>query len=327
MGQKAVSTSDLLHGIWDAQRRYNDRVKIGQLRTSEEWTTAYLLGLLSEADEVLRELRWKSHRKTDKPVNRFNVAEELADLTKYVFSLWQQFDFTPEEMLQAIQRKSDYMEQKWAQEFAPAPKGKFIIVADVDGTLADFRGTLWGWMFKRKYIGSFARDPAQNLNMAIDMKLSPSSFHQWKAEFEESGGYRSLIPFMDTLKVIRSLQRVGAMLVVVSARPITRAKRIWYDTWNWLHENGIEPDRMCIGDERAFLIEDLAKDNKVVLLDDDPDNILRSCDLCPVFVRSWPYNERVRNGHPNITHYEHIAEVEATLSELLNEYLAGEPTC
>src|SRR5687768_14853795 len=94
-----------VYEMWDKQRTYNRKVFAHQNRRSAEWMETYLLGLMSEVGELLTAMRWKKHRLNT--VDEFGpgTLEELADITKYVISMWQLMGVNPEEMVDAVIEK------------------------------------------------------------------------------------------------------------------------------------------------------------------------------------------------------------------------------
>src|SRR5262245_53936728 len=139
--------------IWRSQGEYNDKVFLEQEATTGEhlrlqdrhrWTKEYLLGMMSELDEVLREVRWKQHRRQDLPGHaRDNMREELADLTKYVFSLWQLWGFSLMDMLRAVEEKGETLSHRWEIEHSSPRPGQIVAIVDLDGTLADWHDGMW----------------------------------------------------------------------------------------------------------------------------------------------------------------------------------------
>ena len=131
--------TDLLKEVWEAQVRYNSAIRAEKPdETYEDWMEKYILGVQSELSEVLDELNWKIHRQ-GKPIHKINLGRELADVTKYVLSLWEVSGFDESDMLTLVDAKTEEMFTIWRQETATLVQGKKIIIADIDVTIADFR--------------------------------------------------------------------------------------------------------------------------------------------------------------------------------------------
>jgi NTP pyrophosphatase (non-canonical NTP hydrolase) len=289
---RGLSTG-ILSDIWDGQLAYNDRVK--ELVKEKDWVTNYVLGLHSETDELLREIDWKHHRKPDafpRSPNQENVAMELADITKYALCLWQHFNFSMEEMLYFVQVKNEIMAQRLNQEFLPPPEGVPVLITDLDGTLADFRTALVDNMKKLGCLPNARTDTRETMSIDTDLGITYPAYLENKRFFEEHGGYRNLPAYEDGLELVRQASEAGVYVVAVTARP-TALKRVWYDTWMWLRENGLRPDQLLMGEnERVLVVNKLAKRSgcPVVLLEDDPVLAQRASSFCHVVLRAHPYN-------------------------------------
>lgn len=284
-----------LNGVWVQQYFYNQKVK--SLQTEKQnWNEVYLLGMVSEVDEILKELKWKRHRAEQGAVRKENLADELADATKYIFSLWQENGFTPEQMLTAMWSKGVELDQALEHEFFPATGARYI-VTDLDGTGADYRAGFRKWWGRA--------DEVRTLNTDLDNGVPYAEYEQLKTEFEQTGGYADLPVYEDWQAMIRNERQSDTLVLVTTARPHHEIKRIGADTRAWLSNYGISYTGMVFGrDERIIEILRLgARNNQVVLLEDDATLALRAANSgIPVMLRTQPYNKHV--AHPNVHRYE-----------------------
>ena len=93
-----------------------------------------------------------------------------------------------------------------------------------------------------------------------------------------------------------------AKLVVTTARS-TETPRVWHDTYAWLKEQGILPDRLYFtGEGRIAITLDLLAVNKdVVLFDDNPEIHLRtSHNNLQMLVPSRGYNAEIASDPPRV---------------------------
>lgn len=280
------------------QQAYNERIRERvDNHDPTYWTKHYLLGLVSEVDEVLREIKWKEHRSHEVHQDRRNLALELADLTKYVLSLWEGNGFSLQEALAFTNIKSCMLEAQYLMEFdSPIEWTHRVVIVDIDGTVGDYRAAFRKWLTETYLVTLPDNDSSDSLSFDLDNGLRYSDYYRWKEEFEAIGGYGSLLPYPDAVELIHSLQREGIKIVVYTARPASRYKYIWYDTWCWLEALKIVPHQLHIGgEERILLANQLHRLGiPVVLLDDNPILIRRAhqCGI-PVLVRAHPYNYSV----------------------------------
>lgn len=294
---------DAFKNLWAKQIAYNNQIKAAQNAFDPEfWTEQYLLGITSEMDEVLREINWKKHRKlTAKTVDKVNLGYELADLTKYLLSLWQVWGFTLEDMVQFSREKSAMLEQQCEQEKAEIPLDALIVLLDLDGTTCDWRSTFISWV-NQFAVEPLTHDPVSSLLMDTDLSMRYADYFALKEEFEATGGYREMQPYPDTIQTIQELRGLyNAYIIVSTARPAKVYHRIWWDTWSWLKMHRLPVNQLLIGAEPRILLADkLNNGRRVIMFEDDPGLILRAANSgIQVFARRQPYNVDIK--HENVT--------------------------
>lgn len=276
----------LLLEIWKQQREYNDKIKLLQ-PDIKTWNESYLLGIVSEVSELLDELKFKRHRRYTESVEPKNVRKELADLTKYCLCLWQEQGCTVMEVLDEIWDKGVELNSKLNAELLP-PKNSNVIISDLDGTIADFRKGFADWLGKEDRGGSLQFD--------LDNGMAFPEYEKLKTEFEREGGYATLPPYADGIRLLLREQAKGTVLFFTTARPVDRFQRIWKDTKDWLEAQGLDYSRLLFcGEERIFEMFRLEEHgNKVLLLEDNATIALRAHKAGKkVWVRIQPYNKDV----------------------------------
>lgn len=310
-----MSKNPTLSEVWDKQQSYNTLVQNqDRNKTPSDWMVNYILGANSELAELLQQTNWRYS--AIHSITEFgpNVAEELADVTKYIFSLWQLMGFTEQDMLNAMNQKGDLLNQLMYQETRGTLRRRRIVMLDLDGVVADFRRGFMEWISNTRWAEILTiKEEEIGLHMDINHGWDYRSYYQAKIAFEIDGGYRYLPAIRNTKMAINTLKSIGYYIMVYTARPYTTYKRIWGDTWNWLKEHDITIDELHFGyDERVIAARNLAEDNFVVALEDDPTLIARyaRCDI-PVFVYPQPYNimrfgnlELVTYLNPESEHWE-----------------------
>jgi NTP pyrophosphatase (non-canonical NTP hydrolase)/FMN phosphatase YigB (HAD superfamily) len=282
-----------------------------QNRRSAEWMETYLLGLMSEVGELLTAMRWKKHRLNT--VDEFGpgTLEELADITKYVISMWQLMGVNPEEMVDAVIEKTEFLDKMYAQEFSPKLKEK-VVIFDLDDVLADLRTALMHHMGP-KLVGSMNefdseinfQDWAKTQDLQTSIHLDEQfgmDFEQYriaKLAFERNGGYRYLSQLYPLMSLFYLLQNKGYSIVVYTARPADLIKSIRRDTYMWFHNMGVMPDVIRFGrEERITYALQLKKlGHRIVLVEDNPGlcNRARKNGLATIEV-SKPYNTGTFSG-------------------------------
>lgn len=299
MGSKNPKPSCLFQDLYADQRVYNQRIR-GENPDKSEWTQKYLLGMVSEIDEVLDGINWKIHRRDRKTVSIDNLALEFADLFKYVMSLFELWGICTDEVLEYVKQKSDAIKIMYEMEYKPSPMNSKILICDLDGTIADWQTSFRKWLVTTGKIDEDSFSPFRSLNQDVDMGVSYDVYEKWKLEFEETGGYRSLVPILDGMITVKRLKDSGVFLAVHTARPQARIKRIWMDTYYWLSSYGIEPDLLEIGSEsRIVKALELKKNNSVIMFEDNPELSVRAANSdIVVYMRDTEYNQGIT--HENI---------------------------
>lgn len=305
-----------LEKLWLEQSRYNVRIRFKSQHPQDQsyWAKQYILGLVSELSEVLEEVDWKVHRnKLQSDHDIHNLGRELADVTKYVMCLWELYNFTPAQMLQFIEDKNAELEHKFQQEFGTylAPDVD-ILISDIDGTLGDWRGAFINFLRKSGRI-TVPADAGKSMSIETDLGIPYPEYYKLKREFESTGGYKLLEPYMDAVKFIHQAADYGWDIRCYTARPGERYGRIWSDTKQWLDENDIGQfiTELHIGGEerisKAYELQELG--HRVLMLEDDPTLALRAASTgLHVILRDQPYNVGI--NHPNILRMDNFTRID-----------------
>jgi len=280
-----------LQVIWDQQTSYNAKVRKWQARTSGEWMETYILGLISECGQLLEAMRWKRNRVQF--VDEFdpNAAEELADITKYVISMWILLGHSPKDMLDKVYGKGLFLDSVFSQEFEK-DLGNRIVIFDLDNVLADTQTALAAYFKAISFDMSRLQDDI-HLDLALSQRFD--EYRTVKNKFEIAGGYSSLEPIYPTAELFAALREEDWSIVVYTARPVETFKRIRQDTFEWFMNQGVQPDALLFGrEERILYASKLRQEGKmVVLIEDDPGIIKRShlMDI-PTIVPLKEYNRK-----------------------------------
>ena len=280
--------------VWVLQKEYNNRIRKQEPGSYEHWMKNYLLGAISEVDEILNEINWKAHRK-GKPMNPHNLARELADLTKYVFSMWEWSGFDADTMLRFVEDKSHEMELQRVQDFDyEIPEGAPVVITDIDGTLGDWRKAFIQWV-KETHGDELKTDDADTLAIEVNLGLAYPRYAKLKEQFEAEGGYNDLPAYPEVRDVMLQLYQAGVYIIAYTARPARKHSRIWADSWSWFEKNVYTAAirELHIGAEERIscACELAAQGHPVMLFEDDPSLALRASHTgLQVLMRAQPYN-------------------------------------
>lgn len=285
--------------VFQQQIEYNNKIRAADEQTIEQWTEVYLIGLISEIDDILDVIRWKRHRKLqDNKPDLINLGYDFADLTKYVFSLWELWRFSSDDVLDFVEQKSDILDELHRQEFEEIPTDRLIVITDLDGTLGDWRKTFMEWVFRIHGIKP-VKDKAMSMQIDSELAMRYDEYYQLKESFESTGQYRHILLYPDVHEFLHWLKdELDAYIIAHTARPWKQYYRIWGDTWEWIAKNSLPIDQLRIGSESRILLASKLGGDNVLMLEDDPGLMLRAAHSgIKVVAREHPYNNGVTHEY------------------------------
>lgn len=105
----SITPSDMFHDLFDRQKSlsltFGDDFAKMSLEQKEEYTKDKVLALLDETHEVLREINWKSWKKTKKEIDQAKLLEELSDALHFYINLCLVWGFSAEDVYEAYIKK------------------------------------------------------------------------------------------------------------------------------------------------------------------------------------------------------------------------------
>ena len=313
-----ASFDEVLH----QQEEYNTKIRAVESRSKDAWTETYLLGLVSEIDDVLDSIRWKRHRKIhDNEPDKTNLAYDFADLTKFVLSLWELWGYDANDILNFVENKSNVLDELWRQEFEPLPPDRLIVITDLDGTLGDWRKTFinWAWIIYSIKMDT-VEDPATSLQLDSDLAMRYPDYFKLKEQFESGGSYRQIFVYPEVVEFLNWLKsEFNAYIIAHTARPWQKYYRIWGDTWEWIKEKELRVNQLRIGSDSRILLATQLGGANVLMLEDDPGLMLRAAHSgISVVARSHPYNDGVE--HEKIIRVENFLDAKGEIRNDFQNY-------
>ena len=208
-----------------------------------ELTREYILYMISECNDLLAQLDWKSYWKTRKPIIRSNVGIELIDIQKFLWGLARIWDIDADEFLQLYDLKSSEVESKWYQETSLedlATKEKVCII-DIDGVLTPYPDCFVSWV-------------QEHYDKNFDIEKSDIMLHEMYKHFYRESGQKQKLPYnFLSIKALRELRNLGYTIVLLTNRPARTYKRIYGDTIAWLKAVDIPYDYIFWADDKKIL--------------------------------------------------------------------------
>lgn len=283
--------------------------------TQEEVVSAskdYILHLISEADEFLREMNWKNHRKQSQDFVRSNMLEEWIDIFKYWLSLGLVWGFTPEDFLAEYERKSAVVEQRYKQEFQLDFLEGRIVGVDIDGVLAAYPDSYI--KFVNQELGTNF-NPANTSDYDIGRALGlPKEIQEELKDKYRQTGQKRFIPVLPGAKeFLERLRKEGYTIVLLSARPYKQYRRIFADTQEWLNNNGLVHDAILWDEDKCKrLLREFGRDRVEFFVEDHLENANQIAELgVPVYLFNRPYNVG-KDTHNFVTRVETFNEIKTT---------------
>jgi hypothetical protein len=245
-----------------------------------KWSKEYVLNLLSELNDLLNQLDWKSHWSNHSTIIKSNVGIEIVDLQKYVWGLTKIWGFSEEDFLKYYDMKTAMVTSKWGQEnlLGTLAKCDKVCVIDIDGVLATYPEFFLDWV-KNTY------------NEKIDKK-DVIKWEHYKHLYRESG-IKSVMPFItDSRKALKKLYDLGYVIVLLTNRPASKYQRIYGDTLNWLQSSQMPYDYIFwAADKKILEIAEKCKNIKFVVDDNK--------ETCKEFnsagIKAYQYGKDIKN--------------------------------
>ena len=249
----------------------------------------------TELSELVQSLNVKVYNPNDVDFNLSNVKDEIIDIFKYCAILMNMWGMDSNEVIEEYYRKSKVVEQRWIQSIDLLMKNEDFVCVDIDGVLCDFIQTwsdflLWHGVIREPIRHQIYSDLSEYLPQ--DKKKEYSNL---KAEYRESGIKRNAVVFPGAKQFLQKL-REKQKVVLVTARPAHKHRRIFADTVEWLESNGLEYDALIFEENKREWV--LSHSNNVLFCVDDD---LRQAEfLANVGIKTYLvghlYNEKVNSN-------------------------------
>lgn len=311
--------------MWKRQKSFNKNfVDFNHMdfNKSQEMTKEYALHLISEVTDLLSQVNWKMHHKSNLEVKRSDLVLEVIDIWKYLLSICLIWDIKPDEFCKAFDEKSGLVEQKYLQEFAQL-EGKEVVICDIDGVLGDYPYTFLEFVrsqekLKGRNPGFMSRNVwTLDLYKYLEGEVASSDLREYKRLYRESGEIRKETVYQDSVNFLHTLKEKGYYVVLLTSRPFDEYKSLYLDTYIWLESHGFEYDMLINDDKKRNKVSKLLETSDVKFVVDDDPKILGNLEgldkLHNMFLVDRSYNGN----------FECKGKVKrvSSLSEIINNYL------
>jgi hypothetical protein len=286
--------------IWDEQSK--------QQALWHDWSTMaapergalvkeLLLGLHEEVAELQRLLDQSRYHilKRNLPPSHASIAEAGVDVFKMLVALMLCHGIHPEQFMEEFKRKTQVVARKWEWEHSTM-SGMEVLLCDLDGCVAAWCSAFRCWAKERGID-------------AAEEHINDPSLEVVKDEFYANGGFRSLHRLPGAVSVLNSWRadpstRDSRRLIMVTARPYKRHRRVYSDTLEWCHQAGLLQDHILFEPDKAEAVRQVQPAKIVAFIEDRGRHALEVA-ATGVLVLKLPYeggNRVERVEHPLIQH-------------------------
>lgn len=259
----------------------------------------YILGIFHNATKLLNEYKWKDNLIEIESVDKHSIIEHSGDVLKYLISLLLLHNIDPIDFITSYVEKYDVTLGKVSDREKLLSERTKIVAFDIDGVIMDYSTKFFSFMKEEDAI-------PQNV------VLKQTDYHFYKflqkeynvtfadeerlfVKFVENGGFRALKSYKDASNVLNKLHKYGYMIVLITARPYKRFKRIYSDTVYSLAENDIYWDKLLFQNNKADAIQSLSPAEIKFFVDDRDKHALEVSSIgVPVFILDKKYNRTIQ---------------------------------
>ena len=235
--------SDRLKRVWDRQADFQTNIndEIHDLASKQSYTKDYVLQMMAEMGELLREINYKTHRPDKEQLTISNIREEWIDIFKYWLVIGQVWGWSPEEFMEAFNDKSSVVEQRWVQEkLLKLRDHERIIACDLDGVLADYPFSFQKFIHDKTGVEPITF--TDDIFKAYEKVLGRKQIRTLKHEYRETGMKREMELCEGAFSFIKKMHSQGYSIVYLTSRPVEQYSRIFSDTLFWLRDNDLWED-------------------------------------------------------------------------------------
>lgn len=201
-----------------------------------------LLSLHEEVGELQRAATpgYKRHLLNSNYVlDHHNVALEVVDVLKMLMAIAQMLGLEAHEVTDAFVEKTKVVKAMSEGERS-AVRESTVLCVDMDDVICDMAQ----WHLEEMHVRG-ALDPGGERHAAEE---------EWKDKWFRSGRFRDVPPVEGAVEALREVQSWGWKIVIVTARPQSKYRRIHADTLHWFEKHGFQPDLILFGKDKVELV-------------------------------------------------------------------------
>jgi len=287
--------------IWENQKEFNKKffsdlgLDIENLSVEEKvhWAKEFYFHINKELTDLVNCLpHWKMHYKYDVESNGYinsNLKEEFIDSFKYFMGLGQALGVTYDDIITVYEAKSEVVAQKYKQaKLFEDLRNTEIIIFDIDGVINNYPDCYLDWVSDKT--GVKYRDMDD-----IKSQLDIETYERIKEEYRLSGAKRNQPVNKTTVTTMQKLADMGETIILYTARPVSRYKRIYSDTLHWLKKNNIPFEAIFWSDLKKEDVYKLGLKIKFIVEDDTSNARFFNHEGYQVYLIDHDHNKSYKN--------------------------------
>lgn len=299
--------------IWLNQFEFNKKffqdkgLDVENLSTKEKvkWAKEFYFHISKELTDLVNCLpHWKMHyqnEEIDESLIKSNLKEEYIDSLKYLMGLGQLLGIKYDDIITVYDAKTAVVEQKYVQnKQIEELRNTEIVIFDIDGVINNYPDCYLDWVsekFGTRY---------KNMD-DIKGKLDIQTYENIKEQYRLSGAKQDQPINPDTKRVMQEIHSQGHKIVLYTARPAARYKRIFSDTLTWLNKNEIPFDAIYWTDFQKEDFYKLGFQVRFIVEDDIRNAKFFSKEGYRVYLLNYDHNQGYE--HPNIVRIDSTLEI------------------
>lgn len=277
--------------LFEEQARQQTNWYQADAMTPEERAAATKeLGLLlyEEASELVKRIdRSRFHiLHSQPPLELTEVAHDVVDVFKTLAAISALHGVTPELFAEQFARVTAVVDDKWRGQNLKLAEETRVLLCDLDGCVAD-------------WVAGFDKFALQRGIAIAPNGYNHPSLEPLKDEFDRSGGYLALKAMPGAVDVLRAVRAAGVKLIIVTARPYQRFRRVYSDTLEWCRNTGIDFDHIMFRRDKAEAVRAVAPARVIAHIEDRAKHSIEVA-LAGVTVLKLPCETTENVAHPNI---------------------------
>lgn len=257
-----------------------------------KYSKEFITYLIKEASEILDNFEYKDYCKKDVEFIEYNLIENIIDVFKFLLCICNVNKIDYEDFEKVFLEKTEVVRQRYLQdnELDKIKKAKKIAAFDIDGVISVYPNHFI------EYINKKLKTSYKNLFTIKDF-VEEKKYREIKHEYRKSGE-KLKIPLIESSKeVIDYFKNKGYFIVLITARPYDKYRRIYSDTLVWLKKNKIYFDHIFWSRNKSLkILSDVS--NLQFIVEDNLDNANK---ISKMGYRVYLIDNQYNQGYTNKT--------------------------